>query len=304
MKDFKYWGIKYKEYPELNYKSIWYNLNTIRLGSEPSKPLGPLQSEFYDISLGTKCNMNGSGCWFCYTGASQSGRNYSNICKKAIDFFGSLPSEDLPFQVACGSGGEPTIHPEFCEFLETIYNLGIVPNYTTNGLTLYHDNELADKILEYTEKYCAGVAISANSFTEPIWRRAVERLGDLDVYTNLHLILSDQASVNRFFRIYKEYKDQIHTIVLLPLMPLGRSQEAMEPEAFDYLVSRWSEIDDPGKVAFGAHFYNYLKDQDIIKVYKYPPESFSKNLILDDTIKITPSSFDTSTILWQKEYKP
>ena len=91
------------------------------------------------------------------------------------------------------SSGEPTIHPEFCDFIETVYYLGVVPNYTTNGLTLYQDNELSKKILEYTEKYCGGVAVSANSFTEPIWRGATEKLLKLNVYTNLHIIISDKS---------------------------------------------------------------------------------------------------------------
>ena len=64
MKDFRHWGLKKKEYSDIDYRSVWYNLQTIRLGSGPSKPLPPEKSEFYDISLGTKCNMAGSGCHF------------------------------------------------------------------------------------------------------------------------------------------------------------------------------------------------------------------------------------------------
>lgn len=300
MKDFRSWGIKSKNYPNLNYRSVWYNLQTIRFGIGSSLPLPPDRAEFYDISLGTKCNV---GCEFCYAKASKDGKNFSNVCEKILNFFEPYKPEDLPYQIAVGSMGEPTIHPEFCDFLETIYNLGIVPNYTTNGLTLYHDNELSEKILEYTEKYCGGVAVSANSFTEPIWRGAIEKLLKIDVYTNLHIIISDLRSVDRFFKIYHEFKDKIHTFVLLPLMPIGKSNESMNPEAFEYLKSRWSEINDKSSVAFGAHFYEYLKNQEVIKVYSYIPESFSKNLILDDDyIKITPSSFDINTILWMKKY--
>ena len=299
MKDFRHWGIKIKSYPSLNYRSVWYNLQTIRLGFEQSLPLPPDKSEFYDISLGTKCNV---GCEFCYANSSKNGKNFSNVCKKVLDFFEPYKPEDLPYQIAVGSSGEPTIHPEFCDFLETVYNLGIVPNYTTNGLTLYHDNELSEKILDYTEKYCGGVAVSANSFTEPIWRGAIKKLSSINVYTNIHIIISDLRSVDRFFKIYHEFVKKIHTFVLLPLMPIGKSNESMNSRAFEYLKSRWSEIDDKSKVAFGAHFYNYLKKQDTIKVFSYEPESFSKNLILgDDSIKITPSSFDTNTILWEKK---
>ena len=44
------------------------------------------------------------------------------------------------FEIAIGSTGEPTMHPDFCEFLETVYNTGVVPNYTTNGLIIARDN--------------------------------------------------------------------------------------------------------------------------------------------------------------------
>lgn len=62
MKDFKHWGIKMRNYPEFNYKAIWFNLKTIRLGSGQAKPLPPDKSEFYDVGLGTKCNLE---CEFC-----------------------------------------------------------------------------------------------------------------------------------------------------------------------------------------------------------------------------------------------
>ena len=51
------------------------------------------------------------------------------------------------------STGEPTIHPQFCEFLETVYNSGVVPNYTTNGITLAKGDEYTDKLLDSTKKY-------------------------------------------------------------------------------------------------------------------------------------------------------
>lgn len=302
MKDFKHWGIKIRNYPEFNYKAIWFNLKTIRLGSGQAKPLPPDKSEFYDISLGTTCNLE---CKFCYAGAKKNGRNFSNVCEKAKMFFGSMDKNSLCTQIAIGSGGESTIHPEFIEFLKTIYDLNIVPNYTTNGITIAEDNEYSKKLLEATEKYCGGVAVSANSFNEyidKIWRKAVDKLSKIDVHINLHIIISDKASVDRFYDIYREYKEIIHTFVLLPIMPEGRSNQSCSKETFEYFVSRWSEITDRSKVAFGANFYPYLKEQDDIKCYLYEPESFSKNLILDDEIIITPSSFNTKEILWKKKY--
>lgn len=303
MKDFKHWGIKIRNYPEFNYKAVWFNLKTIRLGSGEVKQLPPDKSEFYDVSLGTTCNLE---CKFCYAGAKKSGRNFSNVCEKAKMFFGSMDENSRATQIAIGSGGEGTIHPDFIEFIKTIYDLNIVPNYTTNGITIAEDNEYSKKLLEATEKYCGGVAVSANSFSENIdriWRKAVEKLSKIDVYINLHIIISDKNSVDRFYDIYKEYEEIIHTFVLLPIMPEGRSNQSCNKETFRYFVDKWDDITDKSKVAFGANFYPYLKEQEEIKCYLYEPESFSKNLILDDNIVITPSSFNTKEILWRKKYQ-
>ena len=76
-----------------------------------------------------------------------------------------MNSNQKPFQIAIGSQGEPTIHPEFIAFLQTIYELGIVPNYTTNGITLASGNK---ELLDATEKYCGGVAVSSNTWNPTI----------------------------------------------------------------------------------------------------------------------------------------
>lgn len=165
MKDFKHFGVKRRFYPDHNYNAIWCNLKTIRLGEGKALALPPTESEFYDVGINTKCNAE---CPFCYVSASGKGINYPNICetwKKWMDTFwekhgNNVTLTNKPFQIAIGSSGEATIHPEFCEFLETVYNTGVVPNYTTNGIVLAAwcnplsiNYELANKILEYTRNY-------------------------------------------------------------------------------------------------------------------------------------------------------
>lgn len=184
-----------------------------------------------------------------------------------------MSENQKPTQIAIGSEGCPTIHPDFCEFLETIYNLGIVPNYTTNGITisniLYGTDEeynLGQKILDYTEKYCGGVAVSANTWNERIndrWKAAVNILSTRDIHINIHYIIKDKESVNEFLDIYNEFKDKVLYFVVLPLMDSGRSVDKFSEESFDYLVSQ--ELDF-SKIAFGAHFYESLvKNQDKLK---------------------------------------
>ena len=159
MKDFKHFGIKRRVYPELNYDALWVNLKTIRFGEGKAKPLPPEGCEFYDVGINTKCNAE---CPFCYVSATHRGINYPDICETWVKWMSkSFWEKDCngykittaPLQIAIGSTGEATIHPEFCEFLETVYNTGVVPNYTTNGITIANDDELSEKILDYTKRY-------------------------------------------------------------------------------------------------------------------------------------------------------
>ena len=295
MKDWSHWGIKRRVYPDYNYNAIWSNLKTLRLGKGQAKELPPNHSEFYDVSLGTKCNLE---CPFCYTNAKKSGMFYDNVVGKAKFFFGNMDDNQKPFQIAIGSEGEPTIHPEFIEFIKTIYDLGIVPNLTTNGITIAENNYITP-LEETIEKYCGGMAISANTWCEEInevWQVALQKLALLDININIHYIMIDRVSVDEFEKIYHKYSDKVLYFVLLPLMDSGRSNIKCPPDTFEYLLTKdldWS------KIAFGAHFYDsLLQNQDKLKCWLYPPESLSKNLILDGGIKITPSSF-SKEVIWQ-----
>lgn len=304
MKDWTSWGIKMRIFPEYNYRAVWNNLKTIRLGEGVAKELPPDKAEFYDVGINTLCNAE---CKFCYVSAGKSGINYPNICetwKKWMAMYHITSSDkgiiytNKPFQIAIGSTGEPTIHPEFCQFLETVYNTDVVPNYTTNGLIFARDNVKSGEILAYTKEYVGGVAVSlGNPEIRLQAHRAIQKLltwGNTNV--NIHHIISDKESVDEFFETCVRYGDDIYYHVLLPLMPSGRSTKGMEPGTFEYLeevIQRYNIKN----AAFGAHFVEYLKTSKI-KTYLYPPESLSKNIILTkDKVQITPSSFNLNPIM-------
>lgn len=310
MKSFTHWGVKRRYMPDYNYNSLWFNLKTVRVGSGVAKELPPDKSEFYDVSLGTKCN---ACCDFCYVSASNTGVFYEDICetwKKWMSRYSEskddlgITATDKPLQIAVGSQGEPTMHPMFCEFLETVYNTNVVPNYTTNGIILsawdkpeHKDYKLANKILHYTAKYCGGVAVSFGN--QAIREHAKEAIRGLikkgDVNINIHHIISTKESVDEFVESWKEYGKSIAYHVLLPLMPSGRSKVGMAPEVFTYLENKIEEL-EMKNVAFGAHFIKYLEDSKI-KTWLYPAESMSKNVLLKkDRVEITPSSFDMKPI--------
>ena len=309
MKDFKHFGVKRRFFPEHNYNAFWYNLKTTRFGEGVASELEPDKAEFYDVSIGTKCN---GFCDFCYVSAQDDGECYDNICEtwsKWMSMYfennnNGIIETDKPYQIAIGSQGEPTLNPSFCDFIETVYNTNVVPNYTTNGIILsYWDKpgkryyQLANKILEYTQKYVGGVAVSfGNKSLRKFAKDAVNGLiekGNTNI--NLHHIISTKESVDEFIEIWKEYNDKIAYHVLLPLMPSGRSTKGIEDGVFEYLESKINELDIKN-VAFGAHFIKFLENSKI-KTWLYPAESLSKNVILTkDKVQITPSSFDMNPI--------
>lgn len=311
MKDFKHFGVKRRVFPDCNYNAIWCDLKTIRTGSGVASELPPEYSEFYDVSIGNVCTTG--KCPFCYVASNPNGRFYEGICetwKKWMDTYRTIePSKGIfitekPFQIAIGSEGEPTEHPEFCEFLETVYNTGVVPNYTTNGVILSHwldpdseHYEKANKILFYTSMYVGGVAVSfGNKLLREDAKKAVLALINAgNCHVNIHHIISDKESVDEFVEAWKEYGDAIKYHVLLPLMPCGRSKEGLQDGVFEYLESKVKEH-GMKNIAFGAHFVEYLKTS-AIKTWLYEPESFSKNVILTkDKVQITPSSFNLKPI--------
>ena len=302
MKDFKHFGLKRRFYPKYNYNALWYNLKTVRLGEGKALELLANESEFYDVGINTKCNAE---CPFCYVSASGQDVNYPNICetwKKWMDTFWEKQEDRViitnkPFQIAIGSTGEPTIHPEFCEFLETVYNTGVVPNYTTNGITLAQGGKLTEKLLEATRNYVGGVAISfGNKALREYAKTAVVNLlqyGNTNV--NIHHIISDKQSVEDFIKEWQGYRDKILYHVLLPLMPAGRSESGVAEGVWEYLEEMIQKYQIKN-VAFGAHFIKYLRNSKI-KTWLYDEESFSKNIILTpNKVQITPSSFNLNPI--------
>src|SRR5699024_9763932 len=162
--------------------------------------------------------------------------------KGATSLWMKMYSVIIEILLSLTSTGEPTIHPEFCDFLETIYNLGIVPNYTTNGLVFGNDKYPWKKILEYTNKYVGGVAVSDKYYNSTIDRACINVVLHFDKYgntnINIHYIIDDIKSVDNFVKIYNEYKNTVLYFVLLPFMPSGRSSNKYSQEAFEYLLEQ------------------------------------------------------------------
>lgn len=273
--------VKIRILPENNYAAVFDGFTTTRFYIDDDKPITKLHwFESYDVALNDKCYGN---CPYCYTNAKHTGRNFPNVVERIKAYFGAMTPNQRPFQVAIGGAGEPTLHPDFVEVLKTFRELGIVPNYTTNGM------HLTPAILEGTRKYAGGVAVSTHPHLN--WRGAVHQLRGYTDSLHLHIIVGDNESVDEFFRIREEMNDVVDAFVLLPLKPTGRSKDGYSDEAINYCLDRL-EAEGHAKVAYGAYFYEALKERPALEPSLYEPHDFSAYLIADEDLVCYDNSFD------------
>lgn len=254
-----------RTFPESNYKAIYIDWKTLRIALDHNKPILPLQyPEFMDIKITDKCHGR---CLYCYQDSLPNKGHCTDVVKKIKDYFGPMSENQRPFQVAIG-GGEPTLHPDFIEVLKTFYDLGITPNYTTNGMLITED------IVQATEKYCGGIAITCHKHLENCWKTAIEKFSG-KCKVNLHILISDKESIDYFLQIYQQYGGKIEYFVLLPYVAKGRAV----PKEIDYeFLFKTLDRTNKKDLAFGAKFYDALKTRQDIKVDLYEPEIMSKYL--------------------------
>ena len=281
--------MKIRVFPEHNYKGIYLNGQTFRIALDIIKPITELRyPEFYDVKITDTCHGN---CPYCYMDSKSGSKQYDNVLVKIHNFFGEMSDNEKPFQVAIG-GGEPTEHPDFTNILRSFDELGITPNYTTNGMFIKKDPTIINDIVNSTKQYCGGVALSCHPHLDYEWGIASNLFYNNNIKLNFHIIISDKESIDRFKDIYEEWNKKVDYFVLLPYSSQGR---AVEKEInWEYLVSVMPK--DTTKIAFGANFYPYLvKKPNLYNISLYEPESMSKFLDLKD-MNIYPSSFSLKKI--------
>lgn len=285
--------VKTREFIESNYRAVWYNGKTIRIPLDVTKPITELQyPEFYDVKITSYCEGN---CPFCYMDSKSTDSHIIDSLDKIKSFFGNMTPNQRPFQVAIG-GGEPTSHPNFFKILYAFHELGIQPNYTTNGMWVKNtDIEYISNMMDYTINYCGGVAVSCHPHLNRYWESAATYYHQWGVKLNFHIIISDKESIDRFVWIHNMWDRKVDYFVLLPYGTQGRAEH--KDIDWDYLVTKLPE--NTSKIAFGANFYPYLlKGGHNLNVSLYEPEIMSKYLDLKD-MSLHKSSFNLNETTWQ-----
>lgn len=264
-----------------NYKAVFFNGKTIRQRLNPSLPItAPRFAEIEDVAINDKCFAN---CSYCYTSATKHGSNFENIIEKAKDVWGSIEQNHRPFQIAIGGAGESTIHPQWVEFVKTVHELGIVPNYTTNGM------HLSEAVLKATEDYCGGVAVSYHPHIKTTFNNAINKFSTIKTRLNVHLIIGDKKSLMDAQAIYETYKDVIEYFVMLPYQAHGRGQSIDVNETWSEMFM-WIDTLPSARqkqFAFGALFYDWLlKNKLSLNIDIYEPEIYSGYRMFDDSYKM------------------
>lgn len=290
--------MKTKTFKDCNYHAVYFDGKTMRIPIDRTQPVKSLQwPEFLDVKITNKCNGN---CPWCYQDSKLNGAHAVNVVEKIKSLFLELDENLKPFQVAIG-GGEPTLHPLFSKILCTFAECNITPNFTTNGAFIYqHD---IDELLRVIKSVHSSAAVSTHPHMKSTWEAAVKILTKNDIKTNLHVIISDKASISQFWRTYQMFNDVIEYFVLLPHVAAGRASH--KDVECDMLFSSILKQGIPNNIAFGAMFHPQLVKSDIAKQYSlYDPEAFSGYLDLVD-MKLLESSFSTQekSVEFQKYFK-
>lgn len=290
-------GPRVRSFPDKNYWAVFNDGVTVRFTFEKDKPIGELDyPEFLDIKVTSRCT---SGmCKFCYMSSVPNVEHPKDIVKKFLSHFEPMTMNQRPFQIAYG-GGCCEEHPEFCDLLEATCRLGIMPNYTTNGVYFCGNSPEVEKTINTTIRLCGGIALSTHHHLDKYWTKAARMFRDLGqdagfpLKVNLHHIVSDKESIQRLIAIYQEFKSRIDYFVILPLVAQGRATEEFHEEQF--LFDTLRELPDLKQFAFGAKLYPALLRAKAagrpLPVMLYEPEVMSKFIDMKD-MKVYPSSFD------------
>ena len=150
-------------------------------------------------------------------------------------------------QVALGGAGDPDTHENFEEILKVTTDYGIVPNFTSSGITFTKEKA------EICKKYCGAVAISWHN--EDYTFNSINMLLDADVKTNIHYVLSAKTIDDAIDRLKNNgFPQGINAIVFLLYKPIGLGKIENILTVDNPKVKEFFEVVDTGDFDFKIGF--------------------------------------------------
>ncbi|NJL72459.1 MAG: radical SAM protein [Candidatus Competibacteraceae bacterium] len=183
----------------------------------PQKAFAP---ELVDVKITDYCPFD---CAFCYQDSTKDGKHAD------ADFLTTLGyalGEMQVLEVAIG-GGEPTMHPQFLSFCNTLKYGGVVANFTTKNLAWLKDDKMRNKILETT----GGFAFSPTKREDvKALHKLVEKYGIAKDRVSIHLVMGTMNEID-FEYMLRNCADARFRVTLLGYKTTGRGSQV---EAMDY----------------------------------------------------------------------
>ena len=201
-----------------------------------------------DIGVMGTCEHN---CAFCYQGHVNEPNMKIEDFKAIID-----QVKHHTNQVALGGRGDPNLHENFKEMIEYSRKNGVVPNYTTSGMSL------TDEHIEIS-KMCGAVAVS--EYKSSYTYEALERFMDAGVKTNIHMIFSQPPFEDCITILYgynpwerqafggrKSSVDikRLNAVIFLLFKPAGAGSNLIGMRPNDYQFNVFSQLIFKSKAKF------------------------------------------------------
>ncbi len=236
-----------------------------------------------DVSITNRCNRH---CDFCYRNSTYMGDDITlDDYRIVIDNARECGVQ----QIAIG-GGEPTIHPQFCEILEMTRCNGIIPNYSTNA------QNLTDKILHYTKMYCGAIAISVYEEFEE-YKETIKKIKSYGIKVNFHLILrADKIKkYSSFLKNPPEWIADINALIFLNYKPSNGNDslcfkkcDSRTIEDFFETINAFNACEIGFDTCSASYVCKYL---DVDTCYYDWCEGARKSAYINEKLDVYPCSF-------------
>jgi MoaA/NifB/PqqE/SkfB family radical SAM enzyme len=214
-------------------------LEIIRGSNGKEDPFYLYLPSLLDVGIMGNCKHK---CSFCYQG-------HSNRPNMKIEDFKSIIDQVKHHtnQVALGGRGDPNQHENFEEIISYARKNGVVPNYTTSGI------DLTDEQIEIS-KMCGAVAVS--DYEQSYTYRALEKLMDAGIKTNIHFIFAKHTFGKAMRILYGHHPwithkkksnkkhvniDRLNAVIFLLFKPAGAGKD-LDWKPTEYHISSFANL--------------------------------------------------------------
>ncbi|MBZ9570979.1 radical SAM protein [Methanobrevibacter sp. TMH8] len=253
--------------------------------NKPFVPGAPFQIVW---NITNACNLR---CVHCYEGASVKRKDELSKDQiiNSLEVMGEVGVTSIAF-----SGGEPTIHPNILDFINSAQDNGMFPAIATNGYTL-KDKEKASKFvdngLEFVQISLDGLNPETHDSFRKVngaWDRAVqsiENFVDMGIFVEVATTVTEH-NVDEIPEMIDFLKDiGIDWFMLYNFIPTGNGAEILDldlspQERENLLVNAYSKNSDDMQILSTAPQYASVVDN-----------INSNNNNIDDDSNIIPTHF-------------